>query len=199
MSQYFDNDPTILSKDILINYEFAGHTFSLKSNNGIFSKNKLDDGTLVLLKAISKIPHNGYILDMGCGIGTVGITDAFINKDNSYLMIDINNRAIEAAKYNVKKMNLENRIEVIYSDIFSNINEKMFDYVLLNPPIRAGKETIYKMFKDSFTHLNEVGSLIIVIRKSHGANSASNYLKEIYSEVSLIYREKGYYVYQAKK
>ncbi|MEG1222348.1 MAG: methyltransferase [Bacilli bacterium] len=200
MSQYFDNDQDVKNKDILVNYTFAGSNFSLMSNNGIFSKSKLDDGSRVLLKAITKIPHKGKILDLGCGIGVIGLTDCIINKEESfYTLVDINKTAVTLATNNAARLHCENKVEVLYSDIFSAIDDKKFNYVLLNPPIRAGKSVIYKMFSDSFIHLIDGGSLIIVIRKSHGAESASKYLSSIYSCVSLIYREHGYYVYEAKK
>ena len=56
-------------------------------------------------------------------------------------MSDVNNRAIEVSKINKKRLSIEN-VDIIQSDIFSNINDK-FNFIITNPPIRAGKSCLY--------------------------------------------------------
>ena len=72
--------------------------------------------------------------------------------------------------------------------------EGKFSAIVLNPPIRTGKEVIYSMFADALNHLTDTGALYIVIRKQQGAESAQKYLKTIYAGVERISREKGYWV-----
>ena len=60
--------------------------------------------------------------------------------------------------------------------------EGEFDAVMTNPPIRAGKAVIYRMFEDAKAHLAEGGRLFLVIRKQQGAPSALKFLKELYAE-----------------
>ena len=79
------------------------------------------------------------------------------------------------------------------SDGFLNVNDK-YDMIVINPPIRAGKKVIYKMFDDSINYLNNNGALYIVIKKSLGALSAINKLKTIYQNVNVLNIEKGYYI-----
>ena len=59
--------------------------------------------------------------------------------------------------------------------------EGVFDAVITNPPIRAGKAVIYKMFEDAKAHLVPGGALYLVIRKQQGAPSALKFLRELYA------------------
>lgn len=198
MSHYFENDNQLLDKPYEINFEFNGINFSFNSNSGVFSKTRLDHGSLALMKVVIKRKLEGYILDLGCGIGSIGLVLAFFDK-NKYCLVDINEKAIELCQKNAQKYKLNDRVEILTSNSFTNINEKIFDYILLNPPIRAGKQAIYILYKDSYDHLIDGGQLFIVVRKSHGALSHAKYLESIFQKVILLEKDKGYYVYCAIK
>jgi 16S rRNA (guanine1207-N2)-methyltransferase len=55
------------------------------------------------------------------------------------------------------------------------------------------------MYEGAFTHLIDGGSLFLVIRKNQGAPSASKYIESIFGNINLLKKDKGYYIYQAKK
>ena len=129
---------------------------------------------------------------MGCGYGALGITLRVFDMARHIDMFDINSKAIALCKYNIEQNNLNN-ITCMQSDGFLNVNDK-YDMIVINPPIRAGKKVIYKMFDDSINYLNANGALYIVIKKSLGAPSAINKLKTIYKNVVVLNIEKGYYV-----
>jgi len=73
------------------------------------------------------------------------------------------------------------------------------DTIVLNPPIRTGKRVIYSLFEQSANHLEKNGSLWIVIRKQHGAQSAFDYLQSLGLECKRVVRDKGFWVIQATK
>ena len=75
----------------------------------------------------------------------------------------------------------------------------MFDCVITNPPIRAGKKTIYQMFADSAERLNPGGTLYLVIRKQQGAPSALQYLATVFPQVDVIDKSGGYWVICCRK
>ena len=70
---------------------------------------------------------------------------------------------------------------------------------MLNPPIRAGKKVIYSLYEKSEVILNNGGCLYIVIQKKQGAESSFNKLKELFSDVKVIAKSKGYQIIQAIK
>ena len=75
-------------------------------------------------------------------------------------MLDINERAVKLSKKNIKLNRLKN-VEAIESDGFSQIKEgDCFDVIITNPPIRAGKQVIYDIYKESYNHLKESRNFI---------------------------------------
>lgn len=197
MPQYFDNIPELPSERRKLSLTIFDTTFTFMSDNGVFSKNQVDVGSCALLKVVLSTPLQGKILDLGCGYGVIGLTLAYFHPQATFVLADINDRALVLANENKKQLHLEN-VTILQSNIYENIND-LFRTIVINPPIRAGKKVIYAMFEGAFTHLEDGGSLFIVIRKSHGAPSASAFIKSVFGNCSLLKKEKGYYIYEAKK
>jgi len=195
MTHYFSEDNnTLKSNPQVIAFSINNTPLKFKTDNGVFSKSSLDRGTEVLLRYLEIEDSVKTCLDLGCGYGTIGV---YINKtyNISVDMVDINQRAIDLSVHNVELNNTE--ANVFKSDGFSNIKNK-YDLIVTNPPIRTGKELIYKFFEEAVSHLNKNGSLILVINKKHGAESAIKFLKTIYSSVEILGRKKGFYVIRCK-
>ncbi len=75
MSHYFtDNRLPQNRKEISFFFRFSGFIIPLITDNGVFSKAKVDFGSVVLLKTIKEEPLGEHILDLGCGYGVIGIT-----------------------------------------------------------------------------------------------------------------------------
>ena len=197
MGQYFDNDTTINHKDIDVKFSILDKKFIFKSDNGVFSKERLDRGSEIFIKTLISLNLGRDVLDLGCGIGVIGLTLAHFNQAN-YTLIDVNERAVELTNTNIKKLNLSTRCNALVSKIFENVNDS-FDSILLNPPIRAGKKVIYQMYQDSLEHLNSGGSLFIVIRVKQGALSSFKFLQTIYKDVKVIDHDKGYQIIRCIK
>ncbi|RNM38316.1 class I SAM-dependent methyltransferase, partial [Staphylococcus aureus] len=51
------------------------------------------------------------------------------------------------------------------------LKDSHFDYVLTNPPIRAGKEVVHRIFEEAYQQLNSQGELYVVIQKKQGMPS----------------------------
>lgn len=190
---YRKGNDTLKSMPKELTCYIGGKEFKFITDSGVFSKDYLDYATRILLENVS-IETGKDLLDLGCGYGPIGIYYAKEFQAN-VTMVDINERAVKRALDNVK-LNQVNA-SILESDGFENVLEMKFDYIISNPPIRAGKAVIYKMFEDSKDHLNKDGKFIIVIQEHHGAKSAIKKLKEIYSKVDVIYKKKGYYLIES--
>lgn len=189
MSHYYISDESLKNVDYIVRFTIFDKEIILHSNNGVFSKNRVDIGTYFFLKSIIPLNINGKILDFGAGIGTVGITLNLFFKELDVTYCEINDRALELVNKNLKQYNLNGEI---VRDINSYIN--VFDYAFLNPPIRCGKEAVYNIYKDIYKALKENGELYIVIRKDKGMNSHKKFLLSMFKEVEVIAKDKGYYV-----
>ena len=179
MSHYFIEDKTLNYEAKLIEFKFHDKDFSLYSSNGIFSKNKLDYGSYFLLNEIIKLPTNLF------------------NKNVKVTYCDINPECLKLTRRNLEKYNLEGNI--ISDQEINNLNEKIFDYIFLNPPIRTGKKNIYSMYINSYRLLKENQEFYIVIRKDKGMSSHKAYLETLFKEVSILSKDKGYYILKMVK
>ena len=195
MSQYFENDKSVKSNRKLINFSFNDREYYVYTDNGVFSKGRFDYGTKVLLENININNLCGKVLDLGCGIGVVGVILGTINKDISIDMIDVNERALELAKENI----LLNKVKanVFISNVYDKVTSK-YDCIITNPPIRAGKNVVRKFLLEAKDHLNDEGILYFVMRKDHGVKSMIKELEDIYN-VKIIDRDKGFYVIRCNK
>ena len=193
MSQYFDND--ILPSEIReFDTVVRDNEFKFKVDNGVFSKNKLDTGSRVLIEGILLSGIYGNVLDLGCGYGALSIIlSSFSSIDTFFDGVDVNKRAIHLANMN-KKLNKINNINFFESDVYSNITKK-YDFIITNPPIRAGKSVIYEMLDNALNFLNKDGSLIFVMRKEHCAKSTYKHLEDMY-DIKEIYKKNGFFVFR---
>ena len=195
MSQYFDNDNNIKHNKKIIEFYFNDKKYNVYSDNGVFSKDKFDYGTRLLLDSIDISKLSGNVLDLGCGIGVVGIILGTINKNINIDMIDINERALSLVRDNL----ILNKVKanVFTSDVYSNVNKK-YDYIITNPPIRAGKEVVRKFLLGGFDYLNDNGILYFVMRKDHGVKSMIKELENKYN-VTIVNKDKGFYIVSLTK
>ena len=195
-NQYFENNEKLESEIREISYYFRGTKISFYADNGVFSKGGIDFGSNLLLKTIS-LDGCKHILDVGCGYGTIGVTLAKTNPEVVVTMVDVNLRAIGLCKRAIEKNGLTNA-EVFESNIYENVNG-VFDVVVSNPPIRAGKSVVHGIILGAYEHLNDGGSMWCVIQKKQGAESAKKLLKTLYQSVEVVEKDKGYEIIKATK
>lgn len=194
MGQYFDNDNSIKSNIVKHDIDILNKNFTFFTDNGVFSKNKLDYGTRFLLEVLTTENIGDKVLDVGCGYGPIGI---YISKVfNSHVdMIDVNKRAVYLCQMNIKENNVN--CNAFVSDCYEKVDD-FYDTIITNPPIRAGKKIIYEIVMNACNHLIENGVLYIVIRKDQGAKSMISDLKKIYN-VEVLGKSKGFFVIKCKK
>lgn len=207
MSHYFSEKQDVKSDRKIIKYEIENKKFEFLTDNGVFSKMKVDFGTDVMLKVflrenINKKNQKFDVLDIGCGYGVVSVVlKAFFQKIKT-LSSDVNERALELTTENLLKNKVikdkNDDFEVRKSFAFDNISEK-FDVILSNPPIRAGKQTIFQIYEQSFEHLNKNGEFYCVIQTKHGAKSTQKKLEEVFGNCETLEIEAGYRIFKCIK
>ncbi len=180
-------------------WQFLNYSYIFKSCDDVFSKDNVDYGTFVLLKAIAKnATIYGDVLDIGCGYGVIGIVLSKLYPDIKITQSDVNETALMLTRNNIKVNNVNNIKKVVKSNAYENIEEN-FDFIISNPPIKAGKKVLLDILNGAYQKLNNSGSLIFVIKKKFGEDSIKKKLSQIFSSVEVMERESGYYVLCAKK
>ena len=189
MKQYFQENKCLAADEVQIRLTKFEHEFTFFSRRGLFSYNEIDVNSLILIENIPKI--KGKLLDLGCGFGAIGIILAKINPYIYLTGCDINKIAIDMAKKNAALNGVD--AKYFFSDCFEGV-DGFFDAIVLNPPIHAGKEVMYKMFEQAKQHLTQSGAFYIVIQKKHGAESCLRFLQKKYDCCEIVYKKKGVYV-----
>jgi len=193
MSHYFDKKPQIEHKTAEIQVRLAGQDFIFITDSGVFSRQRLDFGSELLIETVrSDVRPYGRLLDLGCGYGPVGIIMKRLSPAMEVVMCDINERALQLARGNAR-LNKTQFLEIIQSDAIQAVPGD-FDLILTNPPIRAGKEVVYRFFTEAAARLRPDGRLYIVIQKKQGAPSAVKKLQEIFRSVEIIEHKAGYWI-----
>ena len=196
MEHYFTNNENLKSELRTIIYKAQGHELKFYSDNGVFSKDKLDFGSTLLLETLYRFKQheNIDVLDVGCGYGFMGISLAKILGYN-VTMVDVNKRALHLAEKNC----LENKIEakVLESNMYENVTD-IYDLIITNPPIRAGKDIVYGILDGARDRLKVKGELWFVIRKDQGAKSTIKHLEEM-MDCKIVEKSKGFYIVKATK
>lgn len=194
---YYSQKPTTAHDQHKLEVILRGFKFQFVTDAGVFSKKGVDYGSKVLIEAM-EIESGSKVLDVGCGYGPIGLTVAKLSSDNQVTMLDINERAVELSRSNAQRNGVSN-VNVMQSDTLAAVRGQSFDMVLTNPPIRAGKEIVHRIFDEAHAVLRPGGSLWIVIQKKQGAPSAFSKLESLFTQVEEVTKDKGYRIIKAVK
>ncbi|MCR3906005.1 MAG: class I SAM-dependent methyltransferase [Tenericutes bacterium] len=197
MSHYYTNDSTLDHKVKSYDVQIKSTSFRFYTDLGVFSKDNLDYGTKFLLETIELESNIKKVIDMGCGYGPIGLYVAKTYPDKKVFLYDVNQRALDLAQKNKIENNITNA-EIAQSFLFENVKINV-DAIITNPPIRAGKQIVFRLYEEAYGVLNQGGILYVVIQKKQGAPSSVKKLEEIFGQCSIIEKNKGYWILSAKK
>ncbi|MFD6208415.1 MULTISPECIES: class I SAM-dependent methyltransferase [unclassified Peribacillus] len=196
---YYSHKPDVVSNPKFWDFTLKGRTFRFKSDNGVFSKKEVDFGSRLLVESFNlNEAVEGDILDVGCGYGPIGISIAAAFPDRTIEMIDINSRAVELSKENAASNAITN-VKIFESDRFDKVGSNQFAAILTNPPIRAGKSVVHEILEESYRSLVAGGELWVVIQKKQGAPSAMDKMEQLFGNIEVPVKKKGYYILLSKK
>lgn len=152
--------------DLETSYALPASDFQLLNKPGVFSRDKLDNGTRALLSSLPTGQEDGCIVDLGCGNGALGITAAQLNPEAQVVFIDESYAAVASARHNFSQAFPERAAEFIVSDGLSEMADGSVDLILCNPPFHqqqaVGDEMAKRLFEQSHRALNASGSLMVV-------------------------------------
>jgi len=173
-----------------------GESITVFALPGVFSQEKLDVGTRLLLEHLPDY-DNCSLLDFGCGSGVIAafITQRFTNVKPT--LADVSALAIASAQKTFSENGLSGKF--IATDSMSNITG-VYDNVISNPPFHQGLKTHYQATESFLAkiskHISNKGSLTIV------ANSFLKYqpiMEQHFGGVSQLTKSNGFTIYQAKR
>ncbi|MCW3986451.1 MAG: class I SAM-dependent methyltransferase [Candidatus Bathyarchaeota archaeon] len=194
---YYAKQPKSKPQLGLIRTHLRGHFFEFLTSSSVFSKRRIDLGTRLLIESMI-LPKKGYVLDLGCGYGPVGIAAATFNSDLHVIMADVNERAVWLAKENAKRNRVDN-VEIRHGFLYEPVENAKFAAILCNPPVSAGMQIVSPIITDAPKHLRENAVFQMVVRSKIGGKRLLNELKKTLGNVEVLARKSGYRVLLSKK
>ena len=193
MTEHYFTNANLPSDTRKITYNYEGDSITFTSDLGVFSKDKLDYGSRLLIETFTKQDiYNAKILDVGCGYGFIGLSLAKF-RNAKVTMVDVNKRAVHLANMNIKSNRLD-EVEAFESNIYESVEGK-YDIIITNPPIRTGRETVLEFLRGAKDHLNENGELWFVMRKNHGGLTVAKLLEDLY-KIEIVEKSKGFLIFR---
>ena len=193
---YFSERPGAPEGRKVFTATLRGHDLYLITEAGVFSRRRVDRGTRLLVSNI-EIEAADRVLDLGCGYGVVGLVASRLAPEGRVTMVDINQRAVELARANLRANNIDNA-EVYQGDGFAPVAGRAFDVIALNPPIRAGLPVVHRLIEQSKDHLSPGGRFYLVGRTKQGVVRLAQKLSQVFGRAEEVAKGGGYRLYLAQ-
>ncbi len=171
---YFSEQPTGVEVRRTISARLLGRDVELLTANSVFSADRLDPGTAVLLRE-SPVPEGpARICDLGCGYGPIALGLALASPVVSVDAVDVNDRALALCRDNAIRMGVADRVQTLRpKDVARNVG---YDEIWSNPPIRIGKAALHDLLQSWLPRLRPGGVARLVVARNLGADSLQRWL-----------------------
>ena len=191
---YFSANPESDARPRTISVELAGRRLTLQTAAGVFSPDRLDGGTRVLLHSFPPPAPDGDLLDIGCGWGPIAITLGLESPDARVWAVDVNTRVLELARSNAAAAGASNVTVALPDDVPAEVR---FRTIWSNPPIRVGKDELHQLLLRWLPRLEIDGDAWLVVSKNLGGDSLQRWLADTLGDAFHVTRsttDKGFRV-----
>lgn len=173
--QYFESNPGAASKPGAVDLVLPDLHLRLATDSGVFSADRVDQGTRILLETVPPPPQRGELLDLGCGYGPVALTMATRAPKSTVWAVDVNERALTLCAANAERADLGN----VRTEPPERVPEDVrFTAIWSNPPIRVGKRPLQELLTTWLTRLTPDGVAYLVVHKHLGSDSLHRWLDD---------------------
>lgn len=171
---YFTSAPESDPKLKPLVVRLVDEPYELTTARGIFSPQRIDTGTQVLLANTPVPPPSGDLLDVGCGWGPIALTLAIQSPHATVWAVDVNERALDLVRRNAKKIGLTNVVACLPDEIPV---DKTFTAIWSNPPIRVGKSELHRLLLNWLARLELESDAWLVVQRNLGSDSLHRWLQ----------------------
>ncbi|MFK0401403.1 class I SAM-dependent methyltransferase [Microbacterium sp. NPDC090225] len=196
---YFTAAPASPENLRTIRVTLAGRELELTTAGGVFSPDRLDAGTSVLLANMPPVPPGGNLLDLGSGWGPITLSMALAAPHAKVWAVDVNERALDLVRRNAASLGLTNVNASLPEDVPADVT---FRTIRSNPPIRVGKNVLHDLLEKWVPRLDERSDAWLVVQRNLGADSLQRWIGSTFHPGFTVYRtatSKGYRVLKVRK
>ena len=170
---YFSAQPATPEKRRHISVKLRGTAHKVQTSGGIFSPDRIDKGTAILLDGVPDPAERGNLLDIGCGWGPIALSMAMASPEATVYGVDVNERSLGLTRDNAAALGLKN-VRVALPEAIDPALQ--FTTIWSNPPIRIGKEALHELLLLWLPRLAPGGIAWLVVQKNLGADSLQKWL-----------------------
>jgi len=193
VEHYFSARPASAGDDREVRLVVDGQAVLLTSGRGVFSSDRIDPGTSVLIQHAPHPPTSGSVLDLGCGYGPIACAIALRSPRADVLAIDVNERAVELTQTNAQRLGLD-RLHAMQPERVEPTLR--FAAIYSNPPIRVGKAVLHELLTTWLDRLEPSGRAYLVVHRHLGSDSLQRWLHEQSYAVERRVSVRGYRLLQ---
>ena len=173
-SHYFDATPTGPERRRTVTASVWGRDLELSTANGVFAGDGLDRGTAVLLRASTPPTGRPRVLDLGCGWGPIALGIAVHAPGAQVDAVDVNDRALALCRDNARALGVADRVRALRPEQVED--DRRYDQIWSNPPIRVGKEALHALLLRWLPRLAPDGEARLVVGRNLGADTLQRWL-----------------------
>ena len=198
---YFTASPAVEAEERTHRFSIRGVERTVVTASSVFSADRLDKGTQVLLDHVPDPSETGTFLDLGCGWGPITLALAEAAPRARVLATDVNERSLRLTARNAAAAGLDN-VRVSPADtLLAELRESStpVDLIWSNPPVRIGKDALHALLLDWLSLLSDDGEAWLVVLKNLGADSLAAWLGDQGWDVSRMASSKGFRMLRVRR
>jgi 16S rRNA (guanine1207-N2)-methyltransferase len=150
----------------------------LVTASGVFAAQRVDRGTLALLRQAPAPAPCTSAVDLGAGYGPIAVTLARREPRAGVWAVDVNERALELVRVNADRVGTANVIAAGPADLPPALR---FDGLYSNPPIKIGRGELHELLERWLGRLIAGGSAWLVVKRAMGSDSLHGWLNPPWS------------------
>lgn len=200
---YFTAVPSGPASRRPLRVRLAGRARELETAGGLFSPDRLDAGTAVLLELAPPPPAAGHLLDAGCGWGALALSMALRSPEAVVWAVDVNTRALEVTAANAERLGLRGVRAVLPEQVPDDV---ALAALWSNPPVRVGKAALHELLLRWLPRLAPGAEAHLVVHKQLGSDSLQRWLASeglpgagVGARVERVGSERGYRVLRVRR
>jgi len=196
---YFSASPSSAENLRRIAVHLAGRDLEVTTASGVFSPERVDTGTGVLLANTPPPPPGGDLLDLGCGWGPVALSLALQSPHATVWAVDVNERALDLVRRNAAALGLDNVTAATPDEVPAGVT---FRSIRSNPPIRVGKSELHSLLERWIPRLEERSDAWLVVQRNLGSDSLQRWLAATFAHGHSVHRAatgRGYRVLRVRR
>lgn len=170
---YFTAEPAGDGELRPLRVRLVGHDLDLVSAGGVFSPDRIDLGSQVLLREAPDPPGHGDLLDLGCGWGPLTLSLGLLSPEARVWGVDVNHRALDLLRRNASAAGVRRVVAALPDDVPDDVR---FAAIWSNPPIRVGKDALHQLLVRWLPRLDEGASAYLVVQRHLGSDSLHRWL-----------------------